>query len=259
MARGPTVASRRFGIPSGGRRIENQPTPIRMYRRLPGSNTSHAYPSRSQRWLGPALVAGSGALLLGALLTIALSTNALLLFAPSDLTSSPLFIAGRPPRLLYDWTDPNLVDSQEERALARDCVFDSPLDHLALWPALQNASKLPAPSSNGLLNATGWSGPEGWHPLLLLIKEGEERFKAKLASQSRTLAEAEDEYRRRNGGRRPPSGFEVWCVAPDNDVLRKTTDTDHVLSSSGGTLLRRTVFVSTGLLLLSCCARSTCG
>lgn len=183
-----------------------------MYRRLPGSSTSHAYPSHRRRGIGPGLAAVAGSLVLGCVLAVVLSTNALLLFGSPDRSSSPLFIGGRSPRLLYDWTDPNLVDSRDERALARDCEFDSPLDHLDLWPALQNATGLPAASPNGLLNVTGWTNPEGWHPLLLLIKEGEERFKAKLASQSRTLAEAEAEYRRRNGGRRPPAGFEVWCV-----------------------------------------------
>jgi hypothetical protein len=182
-----------------------------MYRRLPGSSASYAYPSR-RRWQGPALAAGAGALVLILLLTLALSTNALLLFSSPKRSPSPLFIYGRPPRLLYDWTNPDLVDSLDERALARECEFDSPLDHLALWPALRNAAKLPAASPDGLLNVTSWSGQEGWHPLLLLIKEGEERFKAKLASQSQTLAEAEAEYSRRNDGRRPPVGFDVWYV-----------------------------------------------
>lgn len=59
------------------------------------------------------------------------------------------------------------------------------------------------------------------HPILTLIKRGEERWQAKLAKSSKTLEECVEEYRRRYN-RPPPFGFEKWWqYAVDNNVIIK--------------------------------------
>jgi hypothetical protein len=58
---------------------------------------------------------------------------------------------------------------------------------------------------NGLLEVN----PEGRHPIFDLISRAEKAWEEKLSRQSRTLAEAIDEYRKRYQ-REPPIGFDNW-------------------------------------------------
>lgn len=48
------------------------------------------------------------------------------------------------------------------------------------------------------------------HPLYQLIRDAREEWDEKVATQSMTLQAAVEEYRRRNGGRMPPKGFDKW-------------------------------------------------
>lgn len=92
------------------------------------------------------------------------------------------------------------------------------LDYLSL-PFLSNASSSSSPTNvrrpshhlidKGLLTVD-LSLPATHHPVLQLIERGRERWEAKRARQSRTLKEAVEEYKRRNGGRHPPKGFDSW-------------------------------------------------
>lgn len=60
------------------------------------------------------------------------------------------------------------------------------------------------------------------HPIPKLMADAEQKFKALLLKQSKTLSEAVAEYRRRYG-RNPPRGFdEWWKFATENNV--KLTD-----------------------------------
>lgn len=53
------------------------------------------------------------------------------------------------------------------------------------------------------------SGPASTHPIDALIVAGQQRWQAKLKRQTKTLAGAVKEYRRRYG-RAPPKGFDDW-------------------------------------------------
>ena len=48
------------------------------------------------------------------------------------------------------------------------------------------------------------------HPIHQLIRDAKGEWEAKSARQSRDLKGAVKEYRRRNGGRNPPKGFDKW-------------------------------------------------
>jgi hypothetical protein len=61
--------------------------------------------------------------------------------------------------------------------------------------------------SDGLLEVS----PDGSHPIFELIRNAEEEWDAKLASSSKTLAQAVAEYHRRYK-RPPPLGFDDWFV-----------------------------------------------
>ncbi|RYP33327.1 hypothetical protein DL767_004822 [Monosporascus sp. MG133] len=57
------------------------------------------------------------------------------------------------------------------------------------------------------------------HPIDALIRTADDTFKAVLAKESKTLAEAADAYRKRRG-RHPPPGFDKWYqFAVDNDAV----------------------------------------
>lgn len=51
--------------------------------------------------------------------------------------------------------------------------------------------------------------PDQKHPILHLIEEGERKWAALLAGQSKTFGQACEEYKRRHS-RSPPAGFELW-------------------------------------------------
>lgn len=105
------------------------------------------------------------------------------------------------------------------------CLFQDPLGHLPfanhIPPTTSSSSSASPPllSSSPLdVKSTQLSGilrvdesNEGqMHPMLLLIREGETKFMAKLKSQSSTLEDAVKEYERRNDGRSVPQGFDKW-------------------------------------------------
>ena len=48
------------------------------------------------------------------------------------------------------------------------------------------------------------------HPIHQLIRDAKGEWEAKNARQSQDLKGAVNEYRRRNGGRNPPKGFDKW-------------------------------------------------
>jgi hypothetical protein len=64
------------------------------------------------------------------------------------------------------------------------------------------------PVHQGLLRVNG-SLSVTLHPIYQLIRDAREAWNAKVERQSRTLKEADQEYRRRNG-RAPPRGFDQW-------------------------------------------------
>lgn len=53
--------------------------------------------------------------------------------------------------------------------------------------------------------------PEGRHPIFDLVERAEREWERKLSKASKSLDEAVAEYRRRYG-RKPPKGFDQWCV-----------------------------------------------
>ncbi|KAG6336178.1 hypothetical protein ID866_2916 [Astraeus odoratus] len=68
------------------------------------------------------------------------------------------------------------------------------------------------------LTRSGSSDAFDGHPITKLMAQAEQNFKDKLSRQSKTLAEAVAEYKRRYG-RSPPRGFdEWWTFAKLNDV-----------------------------------------
>jgi hypothetical protein len=48
------------------------------------------------------------------------------------------------------------------------------------------------------------------HPIYQLVEEAKVEWEEKLERQSKTLAQAVEEYKSRNGGRNPPKGFDKW-------------------------------------------------
>jgi hypothetical protein len=75
-----------------------------------------------------------------------------------------------------------------------------------------------APSSSWL-SFSHKPTPESVHPITQLMTDAENNFRQKLARQSRTLADAVAEYRRRYN-RAPPKGFDAWwAFAQDHQVL----------------------------------------
>lgn len=82
----------------------------------------------------------------------------------------------------------------------------------ATTPRVLTEAELEAQSShtfhpNGLLLVN----PRGRHPIHVLIERAEQRWKDKLAKQSRTLKDAVREYKQRYR-RNPPRGFDAWYV-----------------------------------------------
>ncbi|BEJ14671.1 hypothetical protein CspHIS471_0404380 [Cutaneotrichosporon sp. HIS471] len=74
------------------------------------------------------------------------------------------------------------------------------------------ADKEPQPKGTNhtyLSNGHLVPNPAGQHPIFDLIERSETEWKRKLDSQSKTLREAVDEYRRRYN-RAPPKGFDKW-------------------------------------------------
>jgi hypothetical protein len=83
--------------------------------------------------------------------------------------------------------------------------------------------------------------PAEEHPIYQLIRQAKKHWVAKNARQSRTLAEAVREYKRRNLGRHPPLGFDKWWdwreSVPFSPSLRLATG--RLLNLSVSTLDRK--------------------
>jgi hypothetical protein len=168
----------------------------------------------------------------------------LLLFAHVALSLRP---ASTPRRTVHDWTDAALTDDPAEALTYQTCSLEaSPLEDLPFYDALKNTTVPRAHGGNLRFHALDGGGEGlGWHPVLLLMKEGEERFKQKLARQSKTFEQAVGEYRRRYG-RSPPKGFDIWCV-PLNLHARRSLTLGSFLFYAGGSLPLQTASVSCAL------------
>jgi hypothetical protein len=88
------------------------------------------------------------------------------------------------------------------------------------------------------------------HPILRLLADAEEKFRAKLTRQSRSLKEAVKEYKRRYG-RDPPKGFDAWWKFAKDHNVRLVDEYDGLMedlepfwSISGQELRRRALQVS---------------
>lgn len=89
------------------------------------------------------------------------------------------------------------------------------------------------------------------HPILELIENAERKWDKLLKSQSKTLAEAVAEYKRRYQ-RNPPRGFDKWCVQmlcfycalltgimPGGTMPSSTTSSSKTNMTKSGAILRR--------------------
>ncbi|GAA5979776.1 hypothetical protein JCM5350_002045 [Sporobolomyces pararoseus] len=76
---------------------------------------------------------------------------------------------------------------------------------------------------NGLLLVN----PKGKHPIHQLIERAEEKWKDKLARQSRTLAEAVAEYKQRYR-RNPPKGFDDWWAFCEKHHVQLRDEYDQI-------------------------------
>ncbi|OCF42296.1 hypothetical protein I317_03916 [Kwoniella heveanensis CBS 569] len=65
------------------------------------------------------------------------------------------------------------------------------------------------------------------HPIYTLLKTSQRRWKEKLAKQSKTLAQAVDEYRRRYA-RDPPRGFERWWAYAERNGVQLKDEYDQI-------------------------------
>ncbi|KIM53983.1 glycosyltransferase family 90 protein [Scleroderma citrinum Foug A] len=102
-----------------------------------------------------------------------------------------------------------------------------------LFAARRNRTSLSSPSSHSNVRSNWFSVSPKWlpfsrqggdigvldeHPIPKLMADAEQKFKALLAKQSKTLVQAVAEYKRRYG-RDPPRGFDDWWeFATQNDV-----------------------------------------
>lgn len=65
------------------------------------------------------------------------------------------------------------------------------------------------------------------HPILTLIRKAEQKWKRKVARQSKTLKEASAEYRRRYK-RNPPKGFDEWWKYAKQNQIVLTDEYDQI-------------------------------
>lgn len=87
--------------------------------------------------------------------------------------------------------------------------------HIRQHPLTNEPLKQHKYRSDGLLEVN----PNGPHPIFELIRNAEKEWEAKLASSSKTLAQAVAEYQRRYK-RLPPLGFNDWFVGPPFSLTR---------------------------------------
>lgn len=81
--------------------------------------------------------------------------------------------------------------------------------HLYVLPSALHPSSDSSPYS--ALEASRLLPHTMQHPIYDLIENATERWQKKLSRQSKTLEQAVREYKRRHG-RKPPKGFDDWCV-----------------------------------------------
>ena len=130
------------------------------------------------------------------------------------------------------WLPPILNPKTSGRPVEFDedgqCVFLSPFDALssaekarAAFVELEEVSSgvvrsKPLSESEEFgygmgMNETGLMPTGLTHPVLALLRDGEVKWQARMARQSKTLEEAVEVYKER-WGRPPPLGFDNWCA-----------------------------------------------
>lgn len=143
------------------------------------------------------------------------------LFAPSSLPSSSsdepsYFSTGK--WLPSIWDSEAVIDRPAEFDEDGQCLFLSPYDALsaeekrrAEWLVLEEVSAGVVRAKPGSEGGSGnGTRPEGTsHPILALLKAGEEKWKHKMSSQSQTIEEATEKYIKK-WNRNPPKGFDKW-------------------------------------------------
>lgn len=75
--------------------------------------------------------------------------------------------------------------------------------------------------------------PKAQHPIYDLLKSAQDRWQRKLDSQSKTLREAVDEYRRRYH-RAPPKGFDRWWKWAQEKGIPLPDEYDQIVSAVVG-------------------------
>lgn len=93
------------------------------------------------------------------------------------------------------------------------------------------------------------------HPIPRLMADAEDKFRALLGKQSRTLSAAVKEYKRRYG-RKPPRGFDEWWKFAKENNVKMIDEYDGLVEDlapfweiSGEELRRRAWQVSFNLFL----------
>ena len=134
-------------------------------------------------------------------------------------TSAMTTFAASTVEVLYDrakW--PRAATLVAVAALGEGCSFLATLSHsrmmiillafVPVWALLHSSLK----EDQAWLHAGGAFGTYGTtdkHPVEILVAQAEDQFNDLVDRQSKTLAEAEVEYKRRYG-REPPPGFDIW-------------------------------------------------
>ena len=132
---------------------------------------------------------------------------------------------------LLDPDTPDRPDGYDEDGM---CIFVSPFDALSAAEKARVESLVLEEVSSGLVrarppvaptdadpdyddevsaasNATRISPAGLTHPILGLLRDGEIKWKERMARQSKTIEEAVDVYRDK-WGRMPPKGFDLWSA-----------------------------------------------
>lgn len=97
---------------------------------------------------------------------------------------------------------------QSKSTVPKSALSATNVERAALPLEVEKRVTADHPVHQGLLRVNG-SLPVTSHPIYQLIRDAREAWNAKVERQSRTLKEADQEYRRRNG-RAPPRGFDQW-------------------------------------------------
>lgn len=155
------------------------------------------------------------------------------LFAPSSippiltdrLTDEDGYFSGAGKWLPSVWDTETLIDRPPEFDDQGQCLFQSPYDALspeekrrAEFLVLEEVSKGVVRSKDlGDMESGDEGGgggefgrPKGMsHPILALLKRGEDKWNNRMNNQSKTIEEAAEKYIAK-WNRNPPKGFEKW-------------------------------------------------